>query len=325
MKKIGIIIELESVLGSEKKKIKPDCFGMITLARQKNCELFAFVINSGIEILKPDFEAFGITNIVEVVLEPELRDNPVARAKIMVNAVQKFSIDAVFGLSTPMGKDLLPRVAALLDAPLVMNCVDVELQPEDNIKNSFAKTSQYSGKTIATIKTAGNIPVFGVRPNAVEPAKAQTSAQMLKYNGADLGTKKFEIIQIGKTDNKANINLAEADIIIAGGRGIQNSENFNLLSKCAKKLGAAVGASRVAVDEGWVPYSTQVGQTGEKVSPKVYIACGISGSIQHFAGMKTSGMVIAINKDENAPIISNCDYYIKADALKIIPELTRLL
>ena len=106
---------------------------------------------------------------------------------------------------------------------------------------------------------------------------------------------------------------------------MQNSENFNLISKCAKRVHAAVGASRVAVDKGWVPYSMQVGQTGEKVNPKVYIACGISGSIQHFAGMKTSGMVIAINKDENAAIMSNCDYYVKADALKIIPQLTKLL
>jgi electron transfer flavoprotein alpha subunit len=325
MKNIGIIIEFESVLKSDKKNIKPGCFGMITLARQKNCELFAFVINSEIDVFKPELEAFGINSIIDVELDPEHQDNPVVRAKAMVKAIQKFSIDAIFGLSTPMGKDLLPRVAAMLDAPLVMDCIDVELQPEDNTANSLAKTSQYSGKAIATIKTTGNIPIFGVRPNSVEAVRIQVSARILKFDGTDLSTKKFEIIQTGKNDNSANINLAEADIIIAGGRGMKNSESFTTLAKCAKELNAAVGASRVAVDEGWVPYSMQVGQTGEKVSPKVYIACGISGSIQHFAGMKTSDMIIAINTDENAAIISNCDYYVKADALKIIPELTKLL
>ena len=106
---------------------------------------------------------------------------------------------------------------------------------------------------------------------------------------------------------------------------MKNGENFNLLFECAQKLNAAVGSSRVAVDSGWVPYAMQVGQTGEKVSPKVYIACGISGSIQHFAGMKTSGMVIAINPDKTAAIMSNCDYFAVADALEIIPEITKLL
>jgi len=317
MKKIGIIIEFEHKSG--KKKIKPGCFGVITLARQDNTELFAFVINSDIEALKPDLEAFGITNIVDVVLESEYQNNPVVRAQALIKAVIEFHIDAIVGLSTSMGKDLLPRMAAQLDAPLVMNCISVDLE------NSLAKTSQYSGKAIATVKTTGDIPIFGVRPNFVEPTNAQTSARILTFDGIDLGTKKFNVLKTGENAKSTNVNLAEADIIIAGGRGIKNRENFIILSQCADKLNAAVGASRVAVDEGWVSYSMQVGQTGEKVSPKVYIACGISGSIQHFAGMKMSGMVIAVNTDENAPIISNCDYYVKADVLKIIPELTKLL
>ncbi len=317
MKNIGIIIEFEHKPG--KKKIKPGCFGVITLARQENTDLFAFAINSDIEALKPDLEAFGITNIVDVVLESEYQNNPAVRAQALIKAVIEFHIDAIVGLSTSMGKDLLPRMAAQLDAPLVMNCINVDFE------NNLAKTSQYSGKAIATVKTTGDIPIFGVRPNLVEPINAQTSARILKFDGIDLVTKKLNVLKTGENDKSTNINLAEADIIIAGGRGVKNKKNFIILFQCAEKLNAAVGASRVAVDEGWVPYSMQVGQTGEKVSPKVYIACGISGSIQHFAGMKMSGMVIAVNTDENAPIISNCDYYVKADVLKIIPELTKLL
>jgi electron transfer flavoprotein alpha subunit len=121
-------------------------------------------------------------------------------------------------------------------------------------------------------------------------------------------------------------NLSEADVIVSGGRGMKNGENFNLLFDCAKSVGGtAVGASRVAVDEGWVPYAMQVGQTGTKVNPKVYIACGISGSVQHLAGMKTSGLIIAINIDANAAIIAHCDYYVIGDLFAILPALTRQL
>ncbi len=324
MKNIAVIIETD-ISKPDREEVKEICFGMITLAREKNCELFAFIINADIQTLKPDLESFGIANIVDIVLESELLHNPVVRAKAIVKAVEKFHIDAVFGLCTPMGKDLLPRIAAQLDAPLVMDCIDVDLQPDGHKENCLAKTLQYSGKAIATIKTRGNIPIFGVKPNAVEPVKAQTETRILKFDGSDLDAKKLKLIQTGENDKSADINLSEADIIIAGGRGMKNSENFTTLFKCAKVLNASVGASRVAVDEGWVPYPMQVGQTGEKVNPKVYIACGISGSIQHFAGMKTSQMVIAINTDKDAPIMSNSDYYVVADTLEVIPEITKLL
>ncbi|WP_373500178.1 electron transfer flavoprotein subunit alpha/FixB family protein, partial [Desulfococcus sp.] len=128
-----------------------------------------------------------------------------------------------------------------------------------------------------------------------------------------------------KPGQAGTVDLAEADIILSGGRGMKNGENFKVLQDCARAMGAAVGASRVAVDEGWVPYTFQVGQTGTKVNPKVYIACGISGSVQHFAGMKSSGMIIAVNKDPGAAIISKCDYFIIGDLFEIIPLVTREL
>ncbi len=315
MKNIGIIIETDN------RKIKEVNFGMITLARCKGVELFAFVMDADIKGLKEDLESHGITKIVDISLAKDLQNNPVAKTKALTDAIKEFNINAFFGLSTAKGKDLLPRIAAMLDAPLVMDCIDVDLE------QNFAKTSQYSGKTIATIKLTGDVLLFGVRPNAVEPIKADTDtlAEILEFDCKKVVSSNLKVINSGRADKSEKINLSEADVIIAGGRGIQNRENFVILSKCAEKLNAAVGASRVAVDSGWVPYSMQVGQTGEKVSPRVYIACGISGSIQHFAGMKTSGMVIAINIDENAAIMSNCDYYVKADALSIIPELTKLL
>lgn len=313
MKHIGVIIELD------KGRVKEANFGMITLARSKHARLFAFVMDGQAISVKTVLESFGITTIVEICLAPDQQNNPAARAKAMINAIKEFNISMVFGLSTAMGKDLLPRIAAKLDAPLVMDCFFVDLEQKT------AKTYQYSGKTIATIQLSGQTLLFGIRPNAIEPVKAEENARILKFDSSHIAARNLRVIKAGGDEKGSSINLAEADVIIAGGRGMKNSENFNILFQCASKINAAVGASRVAVDSGWVPYSMQVGQTGEKVSPKVYIACGISGSIQHFAGMKTSGMIIAINTDETAAILSNCDYYVKADALEIIPALTRML
>jgi len=317
MKNIGIVIETDN------GKIKEAVWGMIAMARGNEIELFAFVLDADVNVLKKDLESFGILKIVDISLAKDQQSNPVVKTKALINAIKEFNINALFGLSTAEGKDILPRVAAMLDSPLVMDCIDVDLE-----QNS-AKTSQYSGKTIATIKLSGDVLLFGVRPNSVEPIKVSAAekptAEIIQFDCEGLYCDSLKVINTMAPDQSARINLVEANIIITGGRGMKNKENFTMLFQCAKKLNAAVGASRVAVDSGWAPYSMQVGQTGEKVSPKVYIACGISGSIQHFAGMKTSGIVIAINTDENAAIMSNCDYYVMADALNIIPELTKLL
>jgi electron transfer flavoprotein alpha subunit len=323
MKNIGVVIE------TDKGKIKEACFGMMTLARVKDARLLAIVmdgegLNSETDFnpdMKSDLEAFGVTQIIRVSFSPDLNRNPVVRAKAVVRAVSVHDLDAVFALSNAGGKDLLPRIAALAGAPLVMDCFDVDLEKKR------VKTSQYSGKTIATIELSGKVSVVGVRPNAVEPCRAETeaSAELVFLDATDMLSRDLQVKKTGRADTSAAVSLAEAEVIVAGGRGMKNKENFALIARCAERLNAAVGASRVAVDSGWVPYSMQVGQTGEKVSPRVYIACGISGSIQHFAGMKTSGMVIAVNTDETAAIMSNCDYYVKADVLDILPELIHVL
>ena len=313
IKHIGVIIEQDNGI------MKAANLGMITMARQKHTILFALVMDGSAGALKEKLSSFGISTIIEIRLAEDFQDNPDVRAKAVAKAVEKFELSALFGLSTAMGKDLLPRIAAILDGSLVMDCFDVDLE------NNIAGTSRYSGKTLAKIKVRGPVPVFGIRPNAREPVQEQKSAGIIQFEAVSLDSKLLRVVKRGETGKDSKISLTEAEIIISGGRGMKNGENFNLLFECAQTLNAAVGSSRVAVDSGWVPYAMQVGQTGEKVSPKVYIACGISGSIQHFAGMKTSGMVIAINLDETAAIRSNCDYYAKADALKTIPEITKLL
>ncbi|MFA5905884.1 MAG: electron transfer flavoprotein subunit alpha/FixB family protein, partial [Desulfobacula sp.] len=306
-KHIGVIMELDD------RGLKDADLGMITLARQKDTRLFALIPDGSAEDLKEKLSSYGVSTLVDIRLAEDLRHNPEVRAKAVTGAVKKFGISAVFGLSTARGKDLLPRMAALLGSALVMDCFNVDLE------HNTAETSRYSGKTLTRIKLTGPVPIFGIRPNAKEPVQEPVEARVIRFDAGSMGPEKLRVVKRGESGKGSGISLFEAEIVISGGRGMKNGENFTLLFECAKKLHAAVGASRVAVDSGWVPYPMQVGQTGEKVSPKVYIACGVSGSIQHFAGMKTSGMVIALNQDKTAPIMSNCDYFAVADALEIVP------
>ncbi|MGD2186520.1 MAG: electron transfer flavoprotein subunit alpha/FixB family protein, partial [Desulfobacterales bacterium] len=185
------------------------------------------------------------------------------------------------------------------------------------------KKSQFSGKTIASVKVKGQHCIYGIRPNAIEAKPAPGESEVIPFQ-TNVETKGLVVKEI-KSQGSEGIDLTEADIIISGGRGMEKPDNFDILFECAKLVGAAVGASRAAVDAGWVPHSMQVGQTGKTVSPKVYIACGISGSVQHFAGMKTAGMIIAINKDLEAAIVQKCDYFVVADLFEIVPVLTRKL
>ncbi len=314
MKKTGILIEME------KKRVKDTTLGMITLAARADTDLYALVLDGVDDPACEILAQYGITTVVDLGLSsaPEIRLNPAARADAVTQAAQKLQLDVIFGLSSADGKDIIPRVAALLDVPLVMDCLDVDLE------KNIARTSQYSGKVLADIQLTGDVVIFGIRPNAVQPVPSPAQAKKIKMASDSAALPGSALLSWDDGDG-AQAGLAEADIIIAGGRGLKNSDNFSLIFDCAKKMHAAVGASRVAVDEGWVPYAFQVGQTGEKVSPQVYIACGISGSIQHFAGMKTARMIIAVNKDENAAIMANCDYHVQGDLFEILPELIRQL
>ena len=228
-----------------------------------------------------------------------------------------FKVNTLLGLTSAQGKELLPRIAAALDAPLVMDCIDL------NLSDGRVKKSQFSGKTIATIQVKGPFSIYGVRPNVFEAKPSPAEAEVIPFK-TDLESDGLVVREV-RQDASRGIDLTEADIIISGGRGMKNPDNFRILSECAELIGAAVGASRVAVDAGWVPHSMQVGQTGATVSPKVYIACGISGSVQHFAGMKTSGLIVAVNTDPEANIVKKCDYYIVADLFEVIPLLTNQL
>ena len=311
--RIGILIDLKA------GRVKDVNFGMITAARGNGRELWAIVIDGSGGELKEALETYGIHKIIDISLGDNTCEwHPAVWGEAVVKAMAEFQIRILFGMSGGRGNELLPRIAAALNAPLVMDCIHVDLG------NRMVKTSRYSGKTVATIKIGGTHLILGIRPMVFRAVAKPTGAKVINYAPAGIDTRGMNVLETG-VGRSTGLDLTEAQVIVSGGRGMNNGDNFDILFECAEQLGAAVGASRAAVDAGWVPYAMQVGQTGVKVNPKVYIACGISGSVQHFAGMKTSGLVIAVNTDPDAPIIGSCDYYITADLFDIIPRLTQRL
>ncbi|MGR6873891.1 electron transfer flavoprotein subunit alpha/FixB family protein [Pseudomonas sp. HK3] len=219
----------------------------------------------------------------------------------------------ILAAATTTGKDFLPRTAALLDVNMISEIVKVESA------DTFARPI-YAGNAIATVQSSDAIKVITVRATGFDPVAAEGGSASIENGSAvaDKGISSFVGEELAKSDRP---ELTAASIIISGGRGMQNGDNFEMLYKLADKIGAGVGASRAAVDAGFVPNDMQVGQTGKIVAPDLYIAVGISGAIQHLAGMKDSKVIVAINKDEEAPIFQVADYGLVADLFEAIPEL----
>ncbi|WP_319521306.1 electron transfer flavoprotein subunit alpha/FixB family protein [uncultured Desulfosarcina sp.] len=311
MQTIGLLVEFKD------GKVKEAVFGMAAAAYGAGRQLIALVVDAPAAEAKVSLEACGVARIVDI-RTGATGWNPVVQAEALTAAIQQFDITDLIGLTSLTGRELLPRIAARLDAPLIMDCIAIDLQ------GRRVQTTQYSGKTIAAIALTGDRFIYGLRANVVPPQKNPTQAEVVEFSFEPEQGAAYQVIET-RSDGGSGPQLAESDVIFSGGRGMKNGENFKLLFDCARHIDAAVGASRVAVDNGWVPYAMQVGQTGVKVNPKVYLAFGISGSVQHYAGMKSAGTIIAINSDENAAIMANCDYYAAGDLFDILPELEKAL
>lgn len=253
---------------------------------------------------------------------PELADyRDDAYAQALEHLVREYQPAILLVGGTAAGRSLAPRVATRLRTGLTADCTGFELDAEGNLLQT---RPTFGGNLMATIICRGRRPQMAtVRPKVFAPAPHRPGRRgevvPVKLPRFDLWANILEVVE----EAGSGPNLAEADIVVAGGRGLGSPENFRLVEELAEALGGAVGASRAVVDAGWISYAHQVGQTGRTVSPKLYIACGISGAIQHLAGMQSSDVIVAINKNPDAPIFNVATYGIVGDVKEVLPELTR--
>jgi len=308
MANIGVYIELKE--GQPKKA----CQEILTLARQSQADIYAIVFGPAAQTLLE--KVAGVHTVIQV-SGADLTYQPDRYAQTLADLAREFQLHDLIGSCSAQGRDLFPRLAAKLDAGLIHDCLTVDITGRTAVKPIFA------GKLLADYKLSGEFRLYTVRPNVIPIAAADAGHQSqprLLTRELSQAEVKVKIREIKKSAAK-KIDLNEAEIIVSGGRAMKAKENFAILEDLAQVLKAGVGASRAAVDAGFATSDMQVGQTGKVVNPKLYIACGISGSIQHFVGMKTSKVIVAINKDPEAPIFKKADYGIVADLFTVVPLL----
>ena len=292
------------------------------LADTKGIKLNAILLGKDVNGLAEELIAYG-AETVYVADDPLLENFTTdGYTKVIVDAVNEIKPEIVLIGATNIGRDLAPRSASRLNTGLTADCTKLEIDPEDGkIKQT---RPAFGGNIMATIICPDARPQMStVRPGVMDKAVRNDDNKgnivPLKYDikESDIRTKIIEIVKHAVE----KVSLTDANIIVSGGLGLQNADGFKLIEELADKLGGVVGSSRAAVDAGWIDKSHQVGQTGTTVKPNLYIACGISGAIQHLAGMKESSIIVAINKDPDAPIFSVADYGIVGDLYKVIPEI----
>ncbi|RLB13003.1 MAG: electron transfer flavoprotein subunit alpha/FixB family protein [Deltaproteobacteria bacterium] len=292
------------------------------LADKLGQQLTAVVLGSGIKDKAAELAQYGADKVIVAdhsALEPYTAD---AYVSVLGQLAQAETPEIIVMGASTQGKDLAPRLAARLDVAMAQDCTQFDIEDGKLV----AVRPIFTGKAYAKVTFENSVPnIVTARPNVMpinEPDSGKTAETVdaqFSLDEAELKSKVAEVIK----DESGRIDLTEADKIVSGGRGMKNAENFKVLEELADVIGAAVGASRAAVDAGWRPQTDQVGQTGKIVSPNLYIACGISGAIQHLAGMGTSKIIVAINKDPEAPIFQKSDYGIVDDLFNVVPALTQ--
>ena len=284
------------------------------IADQLGGELNALVLGDNIENISKELEQYGADRIIVAENSNLSEYLPDAYGNVIADVIDKETPDVVILGASTQGKDIAGRLSARLNAPLAMDCVAFRLEGN----NLIATRYMYGGKILADVVLNGKPQILAIRPNAMTIASASGTGAVEKF---EVNTGPTLVKFIEKHLDTGKVELTEADTVVSGGRGMGGSD-FAVIEELAQVLEGAVGASRSAVDEGWRSSSDQVGQTGKVVSPNLYIACGISGAIQHLAGMSSSNVIVAINKDSEAPIFSKADYGIEGDLFEIVPLIT---
>jgi len=310
-----ILAVLEQREGKLKRSAFEVCSLSSKLASQMSINAEAVVVGNEINNLA-EISKYGIKTATHLKSDQLANYSSSAYAE----AISKFAIESGADLlifsNTSMGKDLAPMVSIKLAAGCLMDCIKIESASNEII----ATRPIYAGKALIDVKLISDKKVISIRPNVFKASPSDNSVD-LAINEKTIGSPNLssKVVEFKKAEGK--LDVAEADIIVSGGRGIKGPENYHLIEKLAEAFGGAVGASRAVVDAGWRPHREQVGQTGKTVSPTLYVACGISGAIQHLAGMSSSKYIVAINKDKDAPIFNIADYGIVGDLFEILPAL----
>ena len=317
----GDILVFGEIRNGELKKVAKELVhGANTIAAGTGGSVDALIVGKGAEAEAAKLAGLGLRKVAVVDDDATENYSPEGYARVLAELVKEGDYGYVLLGATAMGRDLGARAVSIVDGVMFSDCVELEFE-EGAL---MARRPVYSGKLYIDITPAGDRPVFvTVRPNNLPPAaeKGGDGEVASRPSGLDLAAIRAiatEIVPLagGRPD------VTEADVIISGGRAMKEASNFKLLEDLADLLGGAVGASRAAVDAGFAEQPIQVGQTGKVVNPKLYIACGISGAIQHLAGMRTSKVIVAINKDPNAPIFEKAHYGIVGDLFEVVPVLT---
>ena len=282
----------------------------------------SLVIGTGVDTLADEFSKKGGGEVF-VADDPALANYSVqAYSAAICAAIDASGADLVMISNTPSGWDVAPRIAAALDAAFVSDCFAVTL----DAGKSVCKRRVFNGKLEATLTTAADKVVITVQPGATPAFEDSTDGSVSKLDfSIDASSLKAKFIEI-KPSDATGVDLTKADVIVSGGRGVGDPEKFpEVIQPLADALGGAMGASRPVVDAGWLPHEYQVGSSGQVVQPKLYIACGISGAIQHLVGMKSSNFIVAINKDPDAPIFEVADLGVVGDLFEVVPALTKAI
>jgi electron transfer flavoprotein alpha subunit len=302
-------------------ELQKGSLGVLSKAASLGGDVAGVLIGSGVRELAEQAGKFGATKVF-VADDPSLdAPLPQPRVDVLASTVREQGIDTVLFAASVLAADVASGLAARLDAGLNWDLVDLEQRDGSLV----GKRPALGDSVYVDVGWTGEPRLALFRSGTFDPSETRGTAQV-----EDVGVQLEEHSQVAKMIERAHAesegpNLEEADVIVAGGRGLGGPENFTLVEALAQALGGAVGATRAVVDAGWYPYSTQIGQTGKTVSPKLYVACGISGAIQHKVGMQNAGTIVAINKDPNAPIFEFADLGVVGDVHQVVPKLTELV
>jgi electron transfer flavoprotein alpha subunit len=301
-------------------RLKKSTLELVSFSSSQGNETHVVLLGDQVSGLTSELGQYG-AKAVHLAQAPELKFySAEAYSRVVSDVVKALSPEIVLASHTPTGRDFMPRVAARLGVGLASDCTQLTFQGSQ----IQVKRPVYAGKALAEVEFLGAGPRLAtIRANSLGQPKAEAgrTAEVVSVSVSlsGLKTRVLEVVQ-GSTGRP---DVTEAPIVVSGGRSLKNAENFKILEEMADVLGAAVGASRAAVDAGYRPHRDQVGQTGKVVSPTLYIACGISGAIQHLAGMRSSKVIVAINSDPEAPIFQVADYGVVGDLFQIVPQLTQ--